>query len=81
MLLGIHLYKKRDFLINYCINTVIKIKYYFVLSLSFSTFIIIIYLISFKKVEGLNNILEWNYFIVLLFFYLFSFFLWKKNTN
>jgi hypothetical protein len=81
MLLGIHLYKKRDILIQYCINTVIKIKYYFVLSLSFSTFIIIVYLISFKKVEEFNNILEWNYFIVLLFFYLFSFFLWKKNTN
>ena len=27
-----------------------------------------------------DYILEWNYFLILLFFYLLSFFMWKKNA-
>ena len=81
LLLGINLYKKKDVLIQYCINTIIKIKYYFILSLSFSTFIIIVYLILFKTIDQFNNILEWNYFIILLIFYLFSSLMWKKKIN
>ena len=80
-LLGVQLYKKRDVLMKYCNNIMVKLKYYFVLTLSVSTLIIIIFLIIFNTTTKFNNILEWNYFIILLLFYLFSFFLWKKNTN
>ena len=65
-LLGVQLYKKRDVLMKYCNNIMVKLKYYFVLTLSVSTLIIIIFLIIFNTTTKLNNILEWNYFIILL---------------
>jgi len=79
LLLGIDLYKKKDALMKYCTRGIIHLKYYFVLILSFMTSIFIIFLAIFKPGYVFNNILEWNYFIILLLFYLLSFFLWKRK--
>jgi len=79
LLLGIDLYKKKDALMKYCTRGIIHLKYYFVLILSFMTLIFIIFLAIFKPGYVFNNVLEWNYFIVLLLFYLLSFFLWKRK--
>jgi len=79
LLLGIDLYKKKDALMKYCSRGIIHLKYYFILILSFMTSIFIIFLAIFKPGYVFNNILEWNYFIILLLFYLLSFFLWKRK--
>jgi len=79
LLLGINLYKKKDNLMKYCTEGIINLKYYFILTLSFMTLIVLLFLAIFNPGKVFNNVLEWNYFIILLLFYLLSFFLWKKK--
>ena len=62
--------------INY---KVIYLKLLFVLTICFSTFIILLFLIFYDLKSNVDYILEWNYFVVLLIFYFLSFLMWKKN--
>jgi hypothetical protein len=63
---------------NYVNYRFIYLKLYFVLAICFSTFIIIFFLIFYDLTSKIDYILEWNYFVVLLIFYLLSFLMWKK---
>ena len=62
--------------INY---KIIYLKLFFVLAICISTFIILLFLIFYDLKSNIDYILEWNYFVVLLIFYLLSFLMWKKN--
>lgn len=62
--------------INY---KIIYLKLLFVLTICFTTLIILLFLIFYDLKPHIDYILEWNYFVVLLIFYLLSFLMWKKN--
>ncbi len=64
-------------LVNY---KVIYLKLYFVLIVCSSTFIILVTLIFYDLGSKIDYILEWNYFVILLIFYLLSFLMWKKTN-
>ncbi len=60
----------------------IKIAYsklFFVASICLTTIIILIILLNYNLEAKIDYILEWNYFLVLLFFYFLSFLMWKRN--
>ena len=63
--------------INY---KVIYLKLYFVLIICSCTFIILVTLIFYDLESKIDYILEWNYFVILLIFYLLSFLMWKKTN-
>ena len=69
---------KKSFFI-YFKNFVITLKLLFVLLICSSTILILLILIFYDFSPKVDYILEWNYFLILLFFYLLSFFMWKKN--
>ena len=76
---------RKLFLIKNSIKTyinykIIYFKLYFVLAICFSTFIILLSLIFYDLKPNIDYILEWNYFVILLIFYLLSFFMWKKQN-
>ena len=57
----------------------LKLKWLFVLFFLFLTVIIISLLIFLNFPKEVDYIIEWNYFVILSFYYLLTFFLWKKN--
>ena len=61
--------------INY---KIIYLKLLFVLTICFTTLIILLFLIFYNLKPHIDYILEWNYFVVLLIFYFLSFLMWKK---
>ena len=61
--------------INY---KVIYLKLYFVLIICLSSFIILLTLVFYDLKPNIDYILEWNYFVVLLIFYLLTFLMWKR---
>ena len=61
--------------INY---KVIYLKLYFVLIICLCSFTILLTLIFYDLKPNIDYILEWNYFVVLLIFYLLTFFMWKR---
>ena len=58
-------------------QAVIRIKTYFVLFIAIVTLISLFILAFNNPTTAFKHTLEWNYFIILLFFYLLSRFLWK----
>ena len=63
------------------INTrILVIKKVLVYILIFTAIIILPFL-PFNNLKILKHILEWNYFLGVILFYLLTFFLWKKNTK
>ena len=74
-----NLYKFKDELKNYINILILKIKIYFVTIVVFST-VIIFALLAFGDINtSTKHVLEWNYFSILLIYYLLSFFLWKNS--
>jgi hypothetical protein len=65
-----------DDFINYFM---LKIKWFFILTFLFATVSIIILLIIYNLPKEVDYIIEWNYFVILSFYYIFTFYLWKKN--
>ena len=62
------------------INTkILLIKKVLVYILIFTAVIILPFL-PFNNLKILKHILEWNYFLGVILFYLLTFFLWKKNV-
>ncbi len=57
----------------------LKLKWLFVIFFLFLTVIIISLLIFLNFPKEVDYIIEWNYFVILSFYYLLTFFLWKKN--
>ena len=73
------LYNCRNILEQYMYKKIILAKIIFVSIIVSATFIILL-LIAIKDMSSnFNNIVEWNYFTVLLVFYLLSAIAWKKD--
>ena len=67
-------YKIKD----YVNNIYIYLKLFLVILICSITIIILFILIFYNLDSKIDYILEWNYFVVLLIFYLLSFLMWKK---
>ena len=78
-----NLYKLKAELKNYINFFILKVKICFVLIACISTFVIFLLLIFGNMSGSMKHIVEWNYFSILLFYYLLSFFLWRnlKENN
>ena len=73
------LYNSLNILEQYMYKKIILAKIIFVSIIVFATFIILL-LITIKDMSSnFNNIVEWNYFTLLLVFYLLSAIAWKKR--
>ena len=69
-------------LINDFINNfVLQLKWFFVLFFLFITILITSLLIIYDLPKELDYIIEWNYFVILSFYYLLTFYLWKKINS
>jgi len=79
LLKRIYLFKSK---ITDLINEIyLKLKIVLVGSVIIATFFIVSILVFFDLSKKVDYILEWNYFLILLFYYLFSFLMWKKNNE
>jgi hypothetical protein len=78
-LLTIQLYKNKDNLIAYCNNYIIYLKLLFIIIISMISFFVIALLVIYDLSSKVDYILEWNYFAALLFYYFFSYLMWKKD--
>jgi len=58
----------------------LNLKILLVGSVIVATFFIVAILLLYDLNKKIDYILEWNYFLILLFYYLFSFLMWKKNS-
>tara|TARA_B100001093_G_scaffold411549_1_gene401059 strand:- start:159 stop:914 length:756 start_codon:yes stop_codon:yes gene_type:complete len=63
------------------INTKILIIKKILVYILIFTAIIILPFLPFNNLKILKHILEWNYFLGVILFYLLTFFLWKKNVK
>ena len=79
--LSIVLFKNKEKLNNFCNTYIINIKLFFVSVISFISFIVITILLIYDLTNKVDYVLEWNYFAGLLFYYLLSFMMWKKQIN
>ena len=68
----------KDQINNYVNYLVIYFKLIFVISIIIVTLLILFALSLYNLDSKIDYILEWNYFLVLLFFYFLSFLMWKK---
>lgn len=75
------LYSIKEILKKYTNTSILNLKIIFVSIVLIISTIIIIALIIYNFPSSVDNILEWNYFLILLFFYLLSSLMWKKNIN
>lgn len=67
-------------IINNFVNfTILKIKWSFVITFLVLTVLIIFLMIFLDIPKYIDYIIEWNYFVFLSFYYLLTFYLWKKN--
>lgn len=66
---------------NYLYFTIIYLKIFFVVSICLTTVSILVILMIFDLSPKVDYILEWNYFLVLLFFYYLSFLMWRKSIS
>ena len=74
-----NIYSNKTLLSDYCIMNIIYLKVAYV-SVVFLITISILVILSFSNLPSkIDNILEWNYFLFLLIFYLLSFLMWKKE--
>ena len=80
-ILATKLFKNKESLNKYCNILLIKIKLYFVILVSLVSAAIIVILLTSNLTSKIDYILEWNYFAILLFYYYFSFLMWKKNIS
>lgn len=81
LFLSIQLFKNKNNLSIYCNTFIINIKITFVILIFIISTIVISLLLIYDLSSKVDYILEWNYFAVLLFYYFFSFLMWKKRTN
>lgn len=75
-----NLYKIKNNLKKYCYTNIIFTKLIFIIFVIFCTIAILTIFIFFSLDSKFDYIVEWNYFIFLLFFYLLSSLMWKKTN-
>ena len=66
---------------SYIKKTYLNLKIYLLIIVILATFIILIILVFYELNKPLHYFLEWNYFLILLFFYLLSSLMWKKTNS
>ena len=81
LLLTKYLCINKNHLKNLINHFVLKLKVAFVALVCVSTTIAFIILIFFDPESSFKHSLEWNYFTILLLYYVLSNLLWKKNKN
>ena len=69
----------KEIINNFIKNVVLQIKRFFVLFFIIFTILILSLLIIFDIPKEINFMIEWNYFVILSFYYLLTFYLWKKS--
>ena len=74
------IYKNKKEIKLFLNNFVVNLKLIFVLLICFSTIVLVIVLSTYNLSDKVDYIVEWNYFLVLLLFYLLSSILWKKQN-
>ncbi len=74
------IWKKRNDLKDYFHQRILISKLFFVVFVAVSSFIILTILIFKNLSAKVDYILEWNYFLILLFYYVLSFLIWKKSS-
>ena len=62
-------------------SLIITLKLIFVIFICASSILILSILVFYDFSSKFDYILEWNYFLILLFFYFLSFLMWKKLIN
>ena len=72
------LYKNSKNLINYCYLNIIKLKILFITAVISISVLVISILVFYDLESKVDYILEWNYFLGLLFYYFLSSIMWKK---
>ena len=77
--LSIILYKNKNNLKEFCNTHIINLKLYFVIVIALISFFVISILLIYNLSSKVDYILEWNYFAGLLFYYLLSYLMWKKQ--
>ena len=80
VLLVLNLYKFKNLIKNLFIHLVLKLKILLVISLSLIATLSVPILISSGNRE-IKHLLEWNFFTAVCFFYLLTYFFWKKNKT
>ena len=73
------IFLRKEELKEYLYSLIIYFKLFFVICIFIFSFTILSILIFYDLSSTLDYILEWNYFLILLFFYLLSSLMWKKN--
>ena len=71
----------KDKIDNYLYSIIVYLKLFFVLAICLTTVSILIILMIVDLNPKVDYILEWNYFLVLLFFYYLSFLMWRKSIS
>ena len=71
-------FKQFNFIIS---EKILKIKYLLIVFMVLITILILTILSFFDLSSSFDYFLEWNYFVILLFFYLLSSLLWKYKTS
>ena len=74
------IWKKRSNLKGYFHQRILIAKLLFVIFVAVSSFTILTILIFKNLSPKVDYILEWNYFLILLIYYLLSFLIWKKKS-
>lgn len=77
-LLARKIYLNKELLVSMMKKSIIFLKIVFVYTAVLITIISLVYMALFDPTHKFNNILEWNYFIFLIFFYALSAVIWKK---
>ncbi len=74
------IFKKKTLIIEYLNNLIVYCKLIFVFFICISTLAILIILSIFNLEDKVDYILEWNYFLILLVFYLLSSVMWASKS-
>ena len=76
------IYLSRSLISNFTFKSIIYLKIIFVSIIILISLIILSILTIYNLPDQIDNFLEWNYFLVLLIFYLLSSIMWKlPNTH
>jgi len=76
--LTMSLIKTRNQISLYLNNFILNIKLLFIILILAGTIITFIFLISTDTTKAIKNVIEWNYFSILMFYYFLSSFVWKN---
>ena len=75
------IFKRKSIISKYLSNIIVYCKLGFVFFVCLSSIIILMILLMINLDSKVDYILEWNYFLILLIFYLLSSLMWRKKIN